>query len=89
MNLSEEAGMSVLKDQPAAKVPRRPEHGHYDLWSGLSEFKSVEILFSYISLLIAAFSILRKKKSVSILPNHVLQCFIIQIYVYTDKRCGN
>lgn len=49
MNLSEEAGMSVLKDQPAAKVPRRPEHGHYDLWSGLSEFKSMEILFSYIS----------------------------------------
>ena len=49
MNLSEEAGMSVLKDQPAAKVPRRPEHGHYDLWSGLSEFKSVDILFSYIS----------------------------------------
>lgn len=49
LNLSEEAGMLVLKDQPAANVPRLPEHGHYDLWSGLFEFKSMEILFSYIS----------------------------------------
>ena len=41
--------MSVLKDQPAAKVPSCPEHGHYDLWSGLFELKSMGILFSYIS----------------------------------------